>query len=127
MEEGISIVPHMARALVIGGVVGVATWSGSMHAQPMPMVFASRSPVPGPAFIFPSSGTSYPYNGTYMFQVQAINGAKGYLWSFIQGGMIVYQNLATDGALSSTSYTVRPGSAIQRRLHPGDLQVSVRA
>ena len=58
-----------------------------------------RSSIAGPTFTFPVNGTAYPSNGPYVFQVQPVNGAIGYLWSFVQGGLIAYQNLAWDGHL----------------------------
>lgn len=56
-----------------------------------------------------------------------MNGATGYLWSFVQNGMIVYQNLAWDGHLSPVSYTVSTSSKAHRLIHAGDLHVWVRA
>jgi hypothetical protein len=65
----------------------------------------------------------FPLNGTYFFQVQPVTGAIGYLWSFAQGGMIVYQNAAWDGRLPCTAFLVTPDSVVQRHLQPGILQV----
>src|SRR5947209_19966050 len=87
----------------------------------------ASSPVAGPAFVFPTNGTTYPAKGPYLFQVQPINGATGYLWSFVEGGMIVYQNLAWDGHLSPASYMVAVKSKAHRQIQPGDLHVWVRA
>ncbi len=80
-----------------------------------------------PVFSFPTNGTSYPSNGPYVFQLQPVSGAKGYLWSFVQNGMVVYQNLAWDGHLSPANYTVSTGSKAHSLIHSGDLHVWVRA
>lgn len=88
---------------------------------------AASSSIAGPSFTFPVNGTAYPSNGPYVFQVQPVNGAVGYLWSFVQGGLIVYQNLAWDGHLSPASYTISVGSKAHSLIHSGDLHVWVRA
>lgn len=91
-----------------------------------PSAIVSRQAA-APVFSFPTNGTSYPSNGSYVFQVQPVSGAKGYLWSFVQNGMIVYQNLAWDGRLSPANYTVSTSSKAHRLIHSGDLHVWVRA
>ncbi len=48
-------------------------------------------------------------------------------WSFVQNGMIVYQNLAWDGHLSPASYTVSTSSKAHKLIHSGDLHIWVRA
>ncbi len=111
--------------LVVAGFV-LAAAPNAIAAHRVGAPVASRAQA-SPTFVFPSSGQTFPLNGSMLFQVQPVSGAKGYLWSFVQGGAIMYQNLADEGRLSSTSYTIKPGSTAQRRMHPGDLRVSVRA
>ncbi len=82
---------------------------------------------PGPAFVYPSNGQTLPAGGNYLFQAEQVSGAVGYLWSFVQGGAIVWENLAFDGTLSSNTYVIKIGSPAYRKLHGGVLQVWVRA
>ncbi len=60
-------------------------------------------------FVFPSSGQTFPLTGSMLFQVQPVSGAHGYLWSFVQNGAIVWQNLAWDGRLGGATYSVGKG------------------
>ena len=83
--------------------------------------------IPGPAFVYPSNGQTLPAGGNYLFQAEQVRGAVGYLWSFVQGGAIVWENLAFDGTLSSNTYIIKIGSPAYRKLHGGVLQVWVRA
>lgn len=105
-------------ALVLSIAPGIA--SARQHTM-------LASPLAAPVFSFPTNGTSYPANGPYLFQVQPVSGATGYLWSFVQNGMIVYQNLAWDGHLSPASYTISTSSKAHSLIHAGDLHVWVRA
>ncbi len=79
-----------------------------------------------PTFVFPASGQTLPYTGNYLFQVDPVAGATEYLWSFVQSGAIVWQNLAFEGQFSSNSYIVKKGSLAHSHFKPGDLQVWVR-
>lgn len=112
-------------ALSVAGLI-LAALPGAASARNSAVPVASRAQA-GPTFSFPSNGQSFPLNGTMFFQVQPMDGAKGYLWSFVQGGAVMYQNLAWDGHLDGATYNVRKGSAVQRRLHGGPMQVWVRA
>lgn len=105
-------------------VPSIAVASRSTLAQTR---HAASSSIAGPTFTFPVNGTAYPSNGPYVFQVQPVNGAIGYLWSFVQGGLIAYQNLAWDGHLSPASYTISMGSKAHSLIRAGDLHVWVRA
>src|SRR6185437_2646019 len=80
-----------------------------------------------PAFIIPANGAIYPTTGPYIFKVKPIGGAVGYLWSFVQGSGIVYQDLAWDGHLSPSGFTVLPRSKAHQLIHAGYLRVRVRA
>jgi len=77
--------------------------------------------------VFPSSGQTFPLNGSMLFQVQPMSGAHGYLWSFVQNGAVVWQNLAWDGRLGGATYNVGKGSRAEGHMHGGDMQVWVRA
>jgi len=62
-----------------------------------------------------------------LFQVQPMSGAKGYLWSFVQNGAVVWQNLAWDGRLGGATYSIGKDSRAEGHMHGGDMQVWVRA
>jgi hypothetical protein len=52
---------------------------------------------------------------------------RGYLWSFVQDGVIRWQNLTFEHSLSGRAYTIASGSTAHRHLHPGWLWVRVQA
>jgi hypothetical protein len=56
-----------------------------------------------------------------------MKGARGYLWSFVQDGVIRWQNLTFEHRLSGRAYTIVSGSTAHRHLHPGWLWVWVQA
>lgn len=117
---------HLHLSAMCVGIVAIMVFtvpSSAASRQNTSVIKQAASPV----FAFPANGTSYPASGPYLFQVQPVNGATGYLWSFAQNGMIVYQNLAWDGHLSPASYTISTNSKAHHLIHSGDLHVWVRA
>jgi hypothetical protein len=108
--------------LCLASVVLTAAMPGGAAAHR-----SAASSSAAPVFAVPSSGATYPASGPYLFQVQPVTGATGYLWSFLQSGAIVYQNLDMDGHLSPASYTVAVTSAAHKAILPGTLTVRVRA
>src|SRR5689334_15116969 len=114
-------IERCVRVLIVAGllVIDVST-AVSAHGSG-----ARPSQVAGPTFVYPASGTTYSTTAPYRFKVKPISRATGYLWSFVQGGAIIYQNLASDGHLSPPSYTVVVGSVAHQLIHVGNLQVRV--
>ncbi len=90
---------------------------------------ASRSaPVPvRPTFVYPVNRQTLDYGRSYLFKVEPIAGAAGYLWGFFQGGTMVWENLRDEGTLSTTEYGIHPGSTAHSRLQHGTVEVWVRA
>jgi hypothetical protein len=80
-----------------------------------------------PVFVYPAERQTIPYNGSWSFAVRPMKGARGYLWSFVQDGVIRWQNLAFEGHLSGRAYTIRGTSRAHREIHPGRLTVWVQA
>jgi hypothetical protein len=80
-----------------------------------------------PVFVYPATHQTIPYNGSWSFVVRPMKGARGYLWSFVQDGVIRWQNLTFEHRLSGRSYTIASGSTAHRHLHPGWLWVWVQA
>jgi len=110
--------------VVAGFVLAAAPNAIATHRVGAPV--ASRAQA-SPTFVFPSSGQTFPLNGSMLFQVQPVSRAQGYLWSFVQNGAVVWQNLAWDGRLSGATYSVGKGSRAEGHMHGGDMQVWVRA
>ncbi len=105
-------------SLVPAGLPALAIAHGSTQTS---------AQIAGPCFIFPTNGQTFPYGSALVFQVQHARGATGYLWGFVKGNTLVWQNLDQQGALSPATYTIQPGSRVARALVPGDLEVRVRA
>ncbi len=110
--------------VVAGLVLAVAPNAVAAHKVGAPIAVRAQS---GPTFVFPSSGQTFPLNGSMLFQVQSMSRAQGYVWSFVQNGTIVWQNLAWDGRLGGTTYSVGKGSRAEGHMHVATVHVWVRA
>jgi hypothetical protein len=117
------IVGTILAGLIVITNIAVVSHHTFARVGPSAATAASVTPI----FVIPTAGATYPSGRPYLFQVQPIDGAVGYLWSFVQGGVIVYQNLAMDGHLSQATYTIAVNSAAHRQIHSGDLRIWVRA
>jgi len=116
------------RSLLTLGVAGLVFGAvpNAAFAHNTGATLAARAHA-SPTFVFPSSGQSFSLTGSMLFQVQPMGGAKGYVWSFVQNGSIVWQNLAWEGRLGDATYSVGKGSRAEGHMHGGDMQVWVRA
>jgi hypothetical protein len=85
------------------------------------------APPTRPVFVYPAAHQMIPYSGSWSFAVRPMKGARGYLWSFVQDGVIRWQNLTYEHRLSGRAYTIASGSTAHRHLHPGWLWVWVQA
>jgi len=63
-----------------------------------------------------------------LFKVIDIEGAEGYLWSFSQSGVVVWENLRDEmGLTAGGAYVILEGTEAHSRFVPGSVTVSVRA
>jgi hypothetical protein len=92
----------------------------------LPLI-TTEKPAVKPVFEYPLDGQVLDYDGWYLFKVQPIPDAQGYLWSFYQGGVLVWENQRDEGSLSSDNYGISPTSAAHSKFAPGSVQVWVRA
>ncbi len=81
----------------------------------------------GPVFDYPVNGQSLDVNGAYLFRVQPMTGATGYLWGFFQDGALVWENQRDEGQLSTNEYAIYPHTLAHSKFVPGDVEVWVRA
>ena len=88
---------------------------------------ATASAVGGPVFIYPTDGQTLDYEGSYLFKVQPIASAEGFLWGFFQNGVMVWENYRDEGVLSGNEYGIHPGTIAHSKFAPGDVEVWVRA
>lgn len=82
-----------------------------------------------PVFVSPPDGSTLDYNSSYSFEVEPVtnvSGFQGFLWGFFQNGVLVWENLRDEKALSSNSYSIPVGSIAHSKFVPGDIQVWVR-
>jgi hypothetical protein len=80
-----------------------------------------------PVFIFPVNGELLDFSSTWVFQVQPIPNATGFLWGFEQNDILVWENYRNEGALSGATYTILEGSYAHSLFTTGALKVWVRA
>jgi hypothetical protein len=87
----------------------------------------AATPRNSPTFTYPTPNQVLPYGRALTVAVQRMAHAHGYLWSFLQHGAIVYQDLDATGRLDGPTITLLPMSAAYTRLTPGAVVVRVRA
>ncbi len=80
-----------------------------------------------PTFVYPANGNSLNYGGDYLFKLHPVEGADGYLWGFKQDGLLMWENQRDEGRVSSDEYRIEAGTLAHARLHPGAVEVLVRA
>ncbi|HEU4325875.1 MAG TPA: hypothetical protein VFS21_22235 [Roseiflexaceae bacterium] len=97
---------------------------GALTLAPAQPVAAAA---PGPSFVYPSNGQTLDYAGSYLFKVNPVPGASGYLWGFFQNGVMVWENYRDEGRLSGTEYGIHPGTFAHSRFARGWTQVWCRA
>jgi Domain of Unknown Function (DUF1080) len=114
MEVRHSLAPSICRILLVLFVAAL-----TMVSALQPQSSLAGPPVRGEHVI--------PYDGGWAFSVPAVRGARGYLWSFVQDGVIRWQNLGFEGRLSGRTYLIARDSRAHRALHAGHLWVWVRA
>jgi uncharacterized delta-60 repeat protein len=88
------------------------------HKPPEPIV---------PVFDYPVDGQILDYEGSYLFRVQPIPAAEGFLWGFFQNGVMVWENYRDEGVLSGNEYGIHPGTLAHSKFVPGPVEVWVRA
>lgn len=92
----------------------------------LPLVNSASSGVPKPVFDYPVDGQTIDYIYSYLFRVEPVGNAQGFLWGFSQNGTLVWENLRDEGVLSGNEYGIHPGSAAHEKFVPGNVDVMVR-
>ena len=87
----------------------------------------TASALGGPVFDYPIDGQTLDFEGSYLFRVQPIASAQGYLWGFFQNGVMVWENWRDEGALSDNEYGIHPGTVAHTKFALGAVDVWVRA
>ena len=81
----------------------------------------------GPVFDYPVDGQVLDFEGSYLFRVQPMPEAEGFLWGFFQNDVMVWENYRDEGILSGNEYGIHPATDAHSRFVPGDVEVWVRA
>ncbi len=98
-----------------------ATPSATPRPTPAPILTA-------PVMVYPQNGQTLDLEGAYMFKVQQILGAQGYLFGFFQNGAMIYENLRDNRRLSPDGVlNIWPNDPAHARFKEGPVQVWVRA
>lgn len=85
------------------------------------------APIAKPIFVYPVDGQTLDYAGDWLFKVEPMANAQGFLWGFFQNGEMVWENLRDEGQLSGNEYAILAGSEAHSRFLPGDVEVWIRA
>jgi len=93
----------------------------------LPLVLSNYLQTVQPIFVYPENGATLDYEGSYLFKVEPIPDAQGFLWGFFQNGVMVWENLRDEGTLSGNEYGIHPGTVAHSQFAPGSVEVWVRA
>jgi len=116
LEELYTIIVQTLRFPPPTKAIPTATLAWGPGHLPPPLVFE-----------YPTDRQVLDYEGDYWFKVHNIAGA-GYLWSFSQNGVVVWENLRDEmGLTAGGGYAILAGSDAHSRFSPGPVEVSVRA
>lgn len=86
-------------------------------------------PMPGaPEMVYPRNGQTLDLEGAYMFKVNRVASASGYLFGLFQDGQMVYENYRDTKKLSTNGeFALSPSNPAHNRFHTGNMTVMVRA
>lgn len=86
-------------------------------------------PMPtAPEMVYPKNGQVLDLEGAYMFKVNPVTGASGYLFGLFQDNVMVYENYRDTKQLSTNGeFTLSPSNPAHARFHTGNMTVMVRA
>jgi hypothetical protein len=93
----------------------------------LPLAMNNYAPIIKPIFIYPVDGQTLNYAGDWLFKVEPMANAQGFLWGFFQNGEMVWENLTDEGTLSSNEYGIFEGSVAHSKFVQGIVEVWVRA
>jgi hypothetical protein len=107
----------------------------SVPSSPAPPSTTTPPPAPpqssceldAPTFVYPQHDQVVGFDGGWMFKVNDLPCAEGYLWGFFQDGEARWENYANEGMLSGPEYAISEDSAARPNFHPGDVDVWVSA
>jgi hypothetical protein len=80
-----------------------------------------------PIFVYPVDGQTLDYEGNYLFKVEPMANAQGFLWGFFQNGEGVWENWQDEGTLSGNEYGILEDSVAHSKFVIGSVEVWVRA
>lgn len=105
-------------------------------STPAPIVKPISSPItspitiptpPAPTMVYPQNRQILDLEGAYMFKVNPVPGASGYLFGFFQDGKMVFENYRDLHTLSSTEFAIWENMPAHNKFHAGNVDVYIRA
>jgi hypothetical protein len=92
----------------------------------------TRTPTPitslgAPSMVYPADGQSLDLEGAYMFKVNPVQGATGYLYGFFQDGNMIYENWRDNKTLGWTEFAVWESNSYHSKFKTGPVKVMIRA
>ncbi len=80
-----------------------------------------------PTMVYPQDGQTIDLEGHYMFRVNDVPGASGYLYGFFQDGNMVFENYRDMKSLSSADFALWDSHPYHSKFHSGSMKVMIRA
>ncbi len=77
--------------------------------------------------MYPVNNQTLNYDGHYLFKVNPVSSAEGYLWGFFRDGQKVWEELVWNWDRPGTEYGIMIGTEAHSRFNSGDdVEVWVR-
>lgn len=95
---------------------------------PTPIATPSITPLDAPQMVYPADKQELDLERAYMFKVQPVEGASGYLFGLFQDGGVIFDNYRDGKYLSSNGeFALWESSPFHAKFHSGEMRVTIRA
>lgn len=82
---------------------------------------------PAPEMVYPQDRQTLDLEGAYMFKVNPVNGASGYLYGLFQNGEMLYENYRDSKTLTGTEFALWESNPFHSKFKTGEVKVMIRA
>lgn len=81
-----------------------------------------------PTLVYPQDRQTLDLEGAYMFKVNPVSGASGYLFGLFQDGAMIYENYRDTRTLSANGeFALWESNPAHTKFHSGEMKVMIRA
>lgn len=108
-------------ALILTGATLLSPVSTLAATEPV------SAPITIPVIIYPQNTQTLDLEGSYMFKIEPIEGASGYLFGLFQNNVLIYENWRDDKILSSDGkFNLSANHPFHAKFTAGPMKVMIR-